>query len=511
MQMKWLAILALTSTWPVTAQEAAESADFRAMSDAELRARVDAVDTDGFSDACRSKMPLFAEVVRRFPSSRLAKQGSLIAQAFCAYEQQRHEDGLRLLKQAESDFPERHYPGLGLVFAERLKDGAEALERLRLIVEAGELADFPTELVYAGVRTLRSDGLTDELDELGSELTSSSDFADLDPELQSLFASGAIRHGFKIGDLSRLAELLRYDSNPSSYLSMLSDREYEAAWPQIEERAGDNLAKVAEAYVRLTAERLAEVPEDRDRLSRYAYALLYAGRFQEAIDVARNWRPQRDNLQGLEEGEGWSLNIEAYALDALGRRSEADAVFDQLVTLPADEYPWVVNFVINRASRLVGQERWEQGLDATELARSVADKHGTTYARMLVARDRACALHRLGRSEDASREADFLVENFDHSAAIATTGLMCVGREREAEGMIAAALSDPVAREALVSDMQDPRFELFYTASRLPQARELILANEGLREEALKHVRVLPERLVPVSYLKRVHTTEGAR
>src|SRR5690606_19428635 len=124
----------------------------------------------------------------------------------------------------------------------------------------------------------------------------------------------------------------------------------------------------------------------------------------------------------------WALNIEAYALDALGRREEADAVFDQLATLPADEHYWVVNFVINRASRLVGQGRWEEGLAATELSRSVAAEYGSTYARMLVARDRACALQRLGRAEESVREAEYLVEQFAESPPVAATGLLCVGK-----------------------------------------------------------------------------------
>ena len=510
MRKTWVAVLALACAWPAAAQESAPTPDFAAMSEAELGERVNAIGAEGFANPCRDKVPLFAEFLRRHPDHAGLKSGSLTAQAFCAYEEERDEDGLKLLKQAESVFDGPAFHGLGLYFATQLEDGAEALARLRSIARERQLASLPVDSVSFGIRTVRRDGLDVEFDEFGFELAASSEFARLDPELQSAFASAGVRHSVRIGDLPKVDELLGYVSNPSSYQIMLSDRTYEAAWPQIEERAGDNLRKVVEAYARLTAERLSEKPEDRDRLTGYAYALLYAGRFQEAVDVARNWRPQRDSLAGIEEGDAWALNIEAYALDALGRPDEADAVFDQLATVSPDEHYWVVNFVINRASRLVGQERWEEGLAATELARSVAEEQGSTFAKLLVARDRACALQRLGRIEDARREAEFLVEQFNESAAVATTGLMCVGQEEQAEQLLAAALQDEVARGGLIYDIQDPRFELFYTPTALPQARALILADEALREEVFKHVRIIPERFVPVSYLRRKNAAAAA-
>jgi Flp pilus assembly protein TadD len=506
---KWLAVLALAWAWPAAAQASAEALDFRAMSDADLQARSQETRTAGFGDACRSKVPLFAELLRRNPGHAEYKVRQTVSAIFCADEEGRPADALGLLKQAEREALGRPIDILGLSLAVRLEDAAEALARLRSMAQVGELRDIPVDLTFASIRTVRRDDLDDEFEEFAYELTKSSRFGQLDPDLQQAFAFGAVGHAVRIGDLPRVDGLLEHISNAQSYLSMLSLRDYEAAWPQIAERAGDNLTRAAEADVRRTAERLAAEPENRDRLSSYAHALLFAGRFQEAIDVARSWRPQRDSLQDLQEGDAWSLNIEAYALDALGRRAEADTVFNQLAALPADEHPWVVNFVINRASRLVGQERWEEGLHATELARMVAEKHGSTYAKLIIARDRACALQRLGRSEEANREAEFLIEEFNEWPPNAAPGLMCLGRQAEAERLIAKAMIEESPRDRLLSDLQDDRFELFYTPSALPRARELVLANAALREVALERIRLLPEQFVPISYLRRTQVAQG--
>lgn len=504
MRMKVLAILALIGAFPAAAQEKTAIPDFGALSDTELYAMLVDLETEGFRDPCQRKVPFFAEVVRRNPTNALLRNGSLTAQAFCAYEENRHEEGLELLKQAERAATGPTFHGLGLYFAVQVGDGEEALARLRAMGHEGLLDQLPDQQVFFAVRIIQADGLAGELDELAYELTDTTEFERLDPDLQGTFATAAIRHAVGAGDLSRIESLLQYDADPSSYLNMLSDRAYAAAWPQIEQRAGENLAVVADAFVRRTSEQLAEAPEDRDRLSRYAHALHFAGRYQEAVDVARNWRPERDNLGGLQEGDAWALNIEAYALDALGRREEADAVFDQLATLPADEHYWVVNFVINRAARLVGQGRWEEGLAATELARSVAAEYGSTYAKMLIARDRTCALQRLGRADESVHEAEYLVEQFAESPPVAATGLLCVGKRPEVEQLLASALSDEVARNRLIYELQDPRFELFYTPSVLPQVREVVFAEAALRDEAFRYIRLLPDRFLPISYIRRM-------
>ena len=74
------------------------------------------------------------------------------------------------------------------------------------------------------------------------------------------------------------------------------------------------------------------------------------------------------------------------------------------------------------------------------------------------------------RSEEIAPEVEFLVEHFNDAAAVAATGLLCVGERTKTEKLLDAALSEDVAAGGLIYDLQDRRFELFYTPSALPQA-----------------------------------------
>jgi tetratricopeptide (TPR) repeat protein len=505
MLMKWLTLLALCCVAPAAAQQT-DAPNFRAMSDAELLERATAVINTGFYSACSNEVPLFAELARRNPDHKGYESGALIALAVCAMTEGRDEEALRLVKQAERVLPVPIQDNIGLYLATRLEDGAEALARLRSIAESGRLGLLEPEQSFSGIRTIRAAGLDDEFGAFAYQHAASNHFVRLDPGLQGSFAVAAIRHAIVRGELSRVEKLLKYVRQPNSVLDLLANREFEAAWPMIERRAGDNLANISAEHASATAERLVEEPEDRDRLSDHAHALLYAGRFAEAATLARDWLDE-SGTGALEEGHAWAMNVEAYALDALGRQDEADKVFDELAKLPADENPWVVNFVINRASRLVGQQRWTEGLAATDLARRVAEDYGTPYAKLLIARDRSCALHALDRAGEAELEIEFLRDNFAEAAAVATTGLLCAGLEAEVERRLATVLSDEQGRDRLIPDMQDARFDLFSTPTSLPQARDFILAREELREKVLDHVRLLPERFVPIGYLRRQPST----
>lgn len=116
----------------------------------------------------------------------------------------------------------------------------------------------------------------------------------------------------------------------------------------------------------------------------------------------------------------------------------------------------------------------------------------------------------MGRGDESQVEIAYLVDNFDEAGNIAATGLLCAGREEQAVRLIAEALGSETVRTALLDNLQDPRFELFYTPSKLPTAREVILARDDLREAAFAHARLLPDRFIPLASLRREQMA-GAR
>lgn len=500
-----LAALALLAGVPAAAQEGSEPApDFSAMTDAELKARADAFGSPGQS-ACRDLVPVYVELDRRHRSDRLYEPSLLFGQALCANHEQRAADGMRYVKQFERSYPERGPLGwLGLLLAAQLGDGAEVMAQLRALSAAGIFVKLPKDVLSWSYRVARDGGRREELEAFSYEVATSSPFGQLDVEIQDMLAQSALARVARSGETAQLDTLLGHVRSPSSVLGLLASREYEAIWPQLERHAGDHLAKLSDDYVAWTASRLADKPEDRDRLSANSYALLFAGRYREAVELAQGLLDGKQHDGEIEEGEGWALNIQAYAYDALGQMGEADRVLDRLARLSPEEHRWVLNFVINRAVRLVKLRRWEEGLAASDVARPATDMYGTPYARMLVASYRACALHKLGRTDESARELDFVREHFADAPGHGGAALLCADLDDEAAQHLAGALAEEASRSRLLDDMQDARFSLFGTPEpQLRQSRELVIERPELRDVALQHVRVLPERFVPIAYLRR--------
>jgi tetratricopeptide (TPR) repeat protein len=278
-------------------------------------------------------------------------------------------------------------------------------------------------VIGGAARSIERTGLGAELAQLAFDIAGSKLFAKLEPDVQSLLAERALQYAATDGRSDRAERLLAYVRSPYQIMDLLALREYEPLWPQIERYAGDK-------------------PEDRDRLTDYAYPLLFAGRDREAIALAQSWLGSRQHEGVLEEGDGWALNIQAYAYDSMGQSADADRVFDRLAQLSAEEHPWVVNFVINRAARLTGLGRWSEALAASDLAKPVAEDHGSPYARMLVATYRACALHKLARVDERDRELEFVRSRGSDAPAAAASALICAGLEDEAAQMLGKFLAD---------------------------------------------------------------------
>lgn len=433
----------------------------------------------------------------------------LVAEALCADEQQRFEDGLKLAREIAAHDPKRPVTGFTLYFAGRVGDPEVMLEVLRGLTDT-DLAQLDSDNFWPAQRVVRTAGRGAEVDALALEWVSAGKLAILDTELHEVIAIAALRAAARTGRAEMVDGLLVSITGPDSYIDMLTIRTYEPFWPQIEARAGRNLAAVGEENVRVARTRLTNAPDDRDRFSDAAHALHYNGQFEDAIALAQRWRERKAKGAKIEEGDAWALNIEAYAYDSLGQTKKADAVFDELAKYDAKEHPWMVNFVINRASRLTGQGRWREGLKATELARSVAENYGSTFAKLIIARDRACAFERLGRAKDAAPELVFLRENWKEGTALTVQSLMCHGLRDEAAGLLLEGLRDETLRDRTIGAFQTGDLDLFYTASILPHPNDLLAGYPELAAELAKHVRAMPEEFIPQAALRRVARKEGA-
>lgn len=395
---------------------------------------------------------------------------------------------------------------LGLYFDDRLADADSMIARLGRFAQAadaGSANSFTAEQFYSVGRLANEHDRRDAFGAAALQLFNSPIYGAFDSDLQQAIAFSALKPAVDSGDSALTATILTEVRNPSVYSALLSQRDYEAAWPLIEQRAGDHFATITQDYREWTAARFENFATDRDRFSQAAHALYFDGRFDEAAALARSWRERQGALENIKEGDAWAFNIEAYSLDAMGRLAEADAVFDQLAALSPESRPWLVNFVINRASRLVGQKRFEEGLAAARVARPITEMQGSTYAKMLVAHDHACALYALGQRSEAEAELAFIRENSTAAISVAAETLMCVDRRDEALALLLAGIEKSETRGSVIDGLVPESYDLFYTASALPDTSEFLASSAELRAAFAKWARDIPERFVPAASLKR--------
>ncbi|MEZ5681588.1 MAG: hypothetical protein R3E14_09865 [Erythrobacter sp.] len=502
--MKRIILASLLAATPVAAQQKDSEATPVDLSGKSLDELIEIVsDTkEWWSKPCSMGTPLFAELEKHRPGNPFINRGALLSAALCDDLKGNYAQGLEKTRILEKVAPDEDFSWLAFYFARRSENAEEYLTSLRALDEQ-TISKIEPDSFWAGTRMVARAGLGDELEQLYLDWYDKGLFFALHSDMEEGVAKSALVAAVGAKRLELAPSLLAVVRSPSSYVAMLSDRRYEAIWPVIEEHAGANLERVSAEYAEWALARLGNAEEDRDRFSDAAHGLHFAGRYQDAIDLAQRWLDRDGALASIQEGDAWALNIQAYAYDALGRREEADRVLDLLAEQDPEEHNWVVNFVINRASRLVGYERWEEGLAAAHLAREVTEMQGSPYAKMIVSRDHVCALSALGRPGEIAADLEFLRTNPTESHILAAQGLMCAGYRGEASELLLRGLTDKTYRSDIVGQLQPQEFSLFYSPSQLPNPRELLAENPELKAAFEAHGRIVPERFVPVAYLKR--------
>lgn len=503
-RMKYIVAAALFAAAPLSAQDigaAAAPYDAASKSNAELIAKADDDSDRWVERPCDLGVPLFTELARRVPEDAYPARGLLLAGALCDDKNEDYAAGYAKVKELETSWPGYDFSYLGFYFAFRTESAADYIARLRALSDA-QLGKLTSDRFWPARRMINQQGLEGDFRKLMLEWVDHKRIVHLPFDLQSGVTAAAMRAAVAEGRNEMVPGLLVEIRSPISYIDFLADRELESIWPLLEERVGPNFDRIADEYAFWATGRLENHPRDRDRFSEAAHSLHFAGRFEEAIALARQWRERDGAMSVIEEGDAWALNIEAYAHDALGERAEADAVFDQLAALEPEKHPWVVNFVINRASRLVGQERWKEGLEASGLAREVAEKWGSTFAKMIIARGHACALNALGRTAEIEAELQFLRDNRETSYEIASQGLLCVGRREEAAAILLEGIGDERFRGNALEALRSDDFELFYTASKLPEPTELLGESPELKAAFDRYARAIPEKFIPTATLR---------
>jgi tetratricopeptide (TPR) repeat protein len=464
---------------------------------------------------CAELAPLWAEAAERAkPASDAIALEAANAAISCAVEERRYEEAASLIVRTEARLGQQaRFNNLALSLHTQLMELDPAVARVRNMagqMDGQFLRKTDPGLLYRLnsqlIRARRSDLRT----VMWSAIYASKAFDTLDPDLRGATAGILIRLKADAGTLteadSGLVDLLM---SPVSLATMLANRSYSALWPRLEERAGDGMASLLEADVQLKTARYREQPDNIEQLANLGYALLQAGRNGELITLTAPFREKNADYARLGSQGAWIINYMATALLAEGRTQEGLAALQKLASLDPTRYPWVVSFAINHALALGEDQQHANALKALDRAQTIADKYGSGYARALVAAQRACSLHALGRANEAAAQLALLEKLRPDAPVAAVEYAMCAGRDDLAAAWALQGLADDKVRQAIVDALQPVYMESKPTSVADPEPYRLLGKSPELAAAFDKVARVVPERHAPLGGRKRIMPSAG--
>lgn len=487
---------------------ASAKSDLASLSDDKLLSRYSSATQDDNADHCKLVPSMLNEMAKRPRLSSRVGGARLYSKYICAWTEGRYKDAYQLSSQLEAASGVSLGDDIGFILAVSAEEYPAAASRVIKMAGAPDGSAFGRmEIDYFW--ELSRQLVRNKHDEMRLKMfravADSPHWERLAPEARSGVAQVTIALDARNGSYSRAKTLGNDLRGPYPFFELLAHRQTEPIWPLLEELAGANMQRIAEADVAAKAEIYNRDKSNRKAFQHYAHALHFAGKFEEAIALVQTLDHSPKALLKATEDDLWAMNIEAYALDSLGRKAEAEVIFDKMAALPYDagSRDWLVNFVINRASRLVGLGKWEKGLEATMFAHEITEKSGTPYAKMLVRKARICALLNLGRTAEA---APLLVEAYERredTFVTAAEAHLCAGQDDKAAAIVLEALKDPNHVYNMVEELQGEDFEIFYVREILPSLRDRVKQRPEIDAAFNAVARDLPDRMIPGASLRR--------
>lgn len=459
-------------------------------------------------DWCGSAVPLTNQMVTRGSFPPQITSLDAYANLMCAVDEKRWTDAYPWMVALERRSGEKVDFGMGVAIS-YLAERYDAAEK-RLFVYIDDdgrttLTDAETRAVWNMVRNYGAAKQPGRTLALFRALAIPARLEKFGPEDRDSIGSRLFRAEIEAGNDEAAAANLDFLKSPYVFRIALADRRYAKLWPQIEAKVGRNMADAIGATVDRAKAEYDAAPDDIARVQSLANAYLVAGRFDDVVALVVQYEPAPDAYATLTENMGWALNAKAYALDALGRPGDAEAIFDRIAALELGDQTrgWLVNFVINRAIRLVDLGQAEKALAAAELAKGVATEAGSDFARMLVRRTTLCALQALGRTADMGPLTAEVIKNASEVPAEAAEALLCAGADDQAAQIIRDGLNDPARASAVIEALQSPDFQLYYNESVTPDLFDRIRTRPDIAPLFDRLARDIPRAFVPLFTVRR--------
>lgn len=296
-----------------------------------------------------------------------------------------------------------------------------------------------------------------------------------------------VKYRIDQGDTRAAADLAAGLTDPVAILPLLVLHRYDGLFDAGDDRVA-RLRRALVDYDRQTLEALGPQPQVGPALERARF-LRGLGRNREALTLLEPFTQDpassMDDLNLSVDDDYraiWAYNEAAAALVSLGRKDEAVALMERLLTAPVAENADLIGPYINHASLLIDAGRYAAALAwATRLDREFS-QFANDYGRMWIASAVVCSLAYLNRAGETGPMMERLRAGTDNNPAALTRSYLCLGNMQEAEALVIRRLEGENA-ESLVLAFQDfqldsdeireddPAFDRFMSLSERPAIR----------------------------------------
>lgn len=249
-------------------------------------------------------------------------------------------------------------------------------------------------------------------------------------------------------------------------LPMLLDRDYAPLWRPLDTRFGSAASALTRHVLDATGELRQRFPNSFEVVRDHMKALRRHGLPDQAVQLGGQVM-QAVRLDALDPARAaevlWILNELAYALLEVGEPDAAIALMDRVAELDLRRYPSLVNQRINRGAVLLKTGRFDEAVEAVQLATGLAV---SGYGRMFIEQINVCGHLNAGRPSEAELAMAFLTDRPMVNPRATQIALLCLDRHEAAVEHMLARLADPRTRnDALVAlvpqDLSQERSPLF--------------------------------------------------
>lgn len=368
---------------------------------------------------------------------------------------------------------------LWLALSQQAPDVARQSQRYTMMALVGRLRDL-------GDRA-RADRVSARLGEIGFA-------AALAPE-RSSYAIAQIRDAMRAGRTADAVAAVPTVGDPSDLVAMFIDKRYVALWPRITEWSGGSFDAPARRY-------LEELRADYNAADDFQTATPYARELAglHAYDaVVALFLPMFDRTtpNGYGQGAETLAPIVARSLTTIGRAAEGQALLARVAArLPREAAANALNIDAAYATIAAGAGDWARTLSAADtfLARARTFGHSVNSSAIVgIQSYRACALHQLGRTDEAARtKAEVMLAAATSPSRVADM-LACMNDEATLRQHVIDRLADEDTRAWALGWVQpyvrDPRVAL----DRLTDpVHDRVRTDPAVVAAATKVGRVLP-------------------